>query len=354
MTRSDAHPRTGGAGPDTGRRRWVAFTVRAVLTASILGALLLWLPLDQLLAAMGRVGPRLWIFCLIMVIVGHVVVALKWRILLRVVGLATSRLRALQAHGAGLFASVWLPSLIGGDVVRVAVVARRQGALVEAASGGIADRLADAAVLVLLAALGATVVPEATSETAVTIIAVAAGVLLLALAGAFVFAAVSEPEALPDRFAPLFGRFKAAVASLTESRWETSLVLSLSLSVQLLFVLLNAALGRAIGIDIPLSGWMMAWPLAKLAALLPISLAGWGVREAALAAFLAPLGVDPTLAVAQSLVWETVLLALALTAGAGSLLARRLSPVPDPTSASGGDAGVLVGEQADSPDDQGG
>ena len=63
----------------------------------------------------------------------------------------------------------------------------------------------------------------------------------------------------------------------------------------------------------------MAWPLAKITALLPVSLGGLGVREAALAVFLAPFAVTGTLAVAEALVWQSILFGFGLLAGAGLL-----------------------------------
>jgi len=93
----------------------------------------------------------------------------------------------------------------------------------------------------------------------------------------------------------------------------------MSVLVQSSFVGLNIVLARAIGIEIEAAAWMLAWPLAKLIALLPVSLGGIGVREVALAAFLAPFGVEATLAVAQSLAWEGVLIGAGLVCGAFSL-----------------------------------
>ena len=70
-----------------------------------------------------------------------------------------------------------------------------------------------------------------------------------------------------------------------------------------------------IGVDIPLAAWFLVWPLSKLAALVPISLGGLGVREATLAALLVPFGIAPALGVVTALLWQTVLLAGGLFAG---------------------------------------
>lgn len=93
------------------------------------------------------------------------------------------------------------------------------------------------------------------------------------------------------------------------------------MSVQAVFVQLNILLAEAAGVDVPAAAWFFAWPLAKLIATVPISLAGLGIREASLALLLAPLGGNSAQIVAVGLVWQTVLLvagalsAITLTVG---------------------------------------
>jgi uncharacterized membrane protein YbhN (UPF0104 family) len=63
-----------------------------------------------------------------------------------------------------------------------------------------------------------------------------------------------------------------------------------------------------------------AWPLAKLSALLPVTQGGIGVREAALAALLAPFGAPAVLTVAVGLAWEAIIISGGLIAGLVSFL----------------------------------
>ena len=62
-------------------------------------------------------------------------------------------------------------------------------------------------------------------------------------------------------------------------------------------------------------GWFIAWPLAKLSAMLPVSLGGLGVREAALALILARYGISFSHSVGLGLLWESVLVAGAAIGG---------------------------------------
>ena len=75
------------------------------------------------------------------------------------------------------------------------------------------------------------------------------------------------------------GRALVAIRALTRRPGAALLAISISIVVQGGFVLLNAWIGRAIGVNVPLGVWFLAWPMAKLAGLLPISLGGLGVRD---------------------------------------------------------------------------
>jgi uncharacterized membrane protein YbhN (UPF0104 family) len=255
--------------------------------------------------------------------IGHVVAAMKWRIFLRSCGVEADLPEALRAHGAGLFANIWLPSLVGGDVLRGGVIVQRGGNVVGVAAGGLVDRVADTGVLLLLATLGMVLTPSSLTGAAPQVLGVAVLALVLGTGCVLLVVGAENRGWLPAQAVALVGRMKAALAAMLERPGPAVTALALSLLVQGSFVLLNAVLGRAVGIEIPLAAWFVAWPLAKLAALLPISLGGLGVREVALAGLLSGIGVDPTLSVAQSLLWQTVIMTVGLIGGLGWLWVRR-------------------------------
>jgi glycosyltransferase 2 family protein len=101
--------------------------------------------------------------------------------------------------------------------------------------------------------------------------------------------------------------------------------LAIGMAVQTTFVLLTSVIASGCGLHLSLRVWLIAWPLAKLASLLPVTQGGIGVREAALAALAAPFGAPPAMTVAVGLVWETIIIVGGLVAGiiAYGLGARR-------------------------------
>jgi uncharacterized membrane protein YbhN (UPF0104 family) len=97
----------------------------------------------------------------------------------------------------------------------------------------------------------------------------------------------------------------------------------LGVSIQFSFLVLTALLAISCGLSLPLRVWLFAWPLAKLAAVMPLTQGGIGVREAALVALLAPFGAPGPVVLAAGLVWEGVIIAGGLIAGGVAFLLRK-------------------------------
>jgi len=91
-----------------------------------------------------------------------------------------------------------------------------------------------------------------------------------------------------------------------------------SVSIQAGYVLVNIFLGHAVGLDMAWQLWFLLFPLGKIAAMLPVSFGGLGVRQAAFAALVAAFvkveGIEG-LAVVQSVVWQSILMGGGLVAG---------------------------------------
>jgi glycosyltransferase 2 family protein len=106
--------------------------------------------------------------------------------------------------------------------------------------------------------------------------------------------------------------------------------------VQSAFVMTNVWMAADLGLDIGIAPWFVAWPLSKIIAILPISLGGIGVREAALVSLLAPFGAPSALVLASGLLWQGVLIASGLLGLAiGSLVgASPASAAPSPVQRS--------------------
>jgi uncharacterized membrane protein YbhN (UPF0104 family) len=79
---------------------------------------------------------------------------------------------------------------------------------------------------------------------------------------------------------------------------------------------------RAYGVEAPIAGLMIGLPALSLLLMLPISISGWGLREATLSSVLALWGVNPSLTVLASLSFGAITVISALP-GAYFLLKQK-------------------------------
>jgi len=312
------------------------FVLRLAVSAVVLALLGLFLPWTEVWQALSRLSGRVWLTVLGTFLAGHCLNALKWRILVNASRSRLGRLDAIRFHFAGLFANMWLPGIVGGDVLR-ALLAGRSGTRPEAVVlGALADRLIDTLSMALLLVMGGILVHQAipSGPARGVMVVLAAGALAGALA---LYLAIRRPlRRWPHRMRRRVGRALVALRQLGRRPGPALFAMGLSLLIQSSFVLLNAWIGWSIGINVPLGAWFLAWSLAKLAALVPISLGGLGVRDATLAALLVPFGVPAALGVVASLIWQSVLIVGGLVGGLlwwglgrrlGDLRARHLARV---------------------------
>jgi uncharacterized protein (TIRG00374 family) len=312
---------TGAAapGPGGGRRIWWRWAGSAITLA----ILFLLLPRGAILDGV-RSTPLVVLGLSIAAYLGsHLVGVVKWQLLVNAAGAGLPWRDAVRAYYWGLFGNLFLPSIVGGDVVRagVAMKASRSGTAV--VLGSLVDRIQDVVALGLVAGVGAALSPRALSPESRRIF-IALGIALAAAA----IAGVVLMRFLPVRRLR-FGRRRLVVRVRRALRAATArpalllAALSLGAVLQLAMVAINWWLGRTVGIGAPFYVWLFVSPLAKLAGLLPVTQGGIGVREAAQAALFAPFGVVAAQAVAAGLVFEAVLIVGGLLAGGISYLAGR-------------------------------
>lgn len=306
--------------------------LRLAVSAGVLTLLFYLLPWDQVVEAASRMTVPLYAGALAVFIAAHALGSVKWRMMMGASGGARLPIRVtVGAYGAGLFSNLFLPTVVGGDVVRAGLAARAMGRPEAVVFGSVADRLIDFMSLGLLLAGGAVVAGAEITGWAgplagmVAIIALGAGALLLPLA-------IRRPLARwPRRFRRRIGRSLVAVRHLSRRPRTAALALVMSLVMQSTFILVSAWLGHAVGAHAPLWAWFTVWPLAKVAGMLPVTLGGLGVRDAALATLLVPFGVPAAFGLVASLAWNAVLIG---GAGIGGLLWWLLRPGRVPVHAS--------------------
>lgn len=241
-----------------------------------------------------------------MLVASYVLSTVRWRQVIEALGLHDGFLQLLSHFLAGQFLSNALPTTVGGDVVRVARLSRDTDDPPASFASVVLDRLTGWLVLPLITVLGFGLNPalrelDAQTRVAVAIAAAVFGLLVLLLIAAYV-------DALGGRFVdrPGWQRFIDAVhlgvGKLRRRPRATLLVILAGIGYQFVLVISAFMMARALGIDIGLTTMMAFFPAVLIVQVLPISIAGLGVREFMLVWLLSSVGVPYRQAIALGLV----------------------------------------------------
>ncbi len=289
--------------------------VRIGGSAAMLALLFTALPYADIAAAIKSVPWSVWPVALAMYLALHLLGVVKWRMLVNAAGAGLSFRTAVRAYYMGLFGNTFLPSIVGGDVVRAGVALRAARSKSGLVLGSLIDRLLDIVGMAAVAGVGALLSPRALEAESRRIFLTLGALLAAGGVGAVVALLVIPVRRFPWRARRLMVQVRRAIRATIERPQALVGAFALGMALQSLLTALNWWLGRVIGIDIPMYVWLFVWPLAKIAGLLPLTQNGIGVREAAQAVLFAPFGVSAAKAVATGLVFEVVIISGGLVGG---------------------------------------
>ncbi len=247
-----------------------------------------------------------------------VICAARWLAVLRGLQAPLSFADGLRLHLIGFFFNQALPSSVGGDGVRIYRVYKEGMALGQAINGVMLERVATVLGLVLLVVLATPFFIDSVGAEAAAWIVPA--VVLLGLGG---FAGLVVLMVL-DRLPSAIGHWRAvralaAVAADTRrvflSPVHAGRLLGWSLLGHVNVAFMVYLLGLSIDLDITWLDCMVLIPPVMLVMTLPISIAGWGVREQAMVTAFALIGVPGEGALVLSIMFGLTGLVLGLPGG---------------------------------------
>ncbi|MDB5580695.1 MAG: hypothetical protein JWR80_5871 [Bradyrhizobium sp.] len=263
-------------------RRLLSFLAKAAISALLLYLSLRRVNLDTIGQRLSELDWR-WVGAVIVTMAVQIGFnALRWRDIADVCG---AKLRALTAFGytfIGQFFSQVLPSTVGGDAVRMWLLARGGDGWPTAIYSVLIDRVVGVAALALLVAIclpwTLILVQDPVARAALVVIGFGA------LAAAVVFLCLGAPNlTIMERWWPT--RHLAAASRLAWKLCRSPVawrVAAIAISVHLLTVLSAWATARAVHASIDIVQTLFVVLPVILVSTIPISIAGWGVRESAM------------------------------------------------------------------------
>ena len=280
-------------------RKTMMVVIKLGITVLLLAAVLYYVNVHALWQKVRSVDPRWLLYSWCCLVVGYVLCGIRWAWMAEGLGLTVSVPRKINLYFLGMFASLFLPSTIGGDVLRGILLAKgegRTGAGWQATASVLLDRINGLYALSLLVTLAML----AFHWPLVWWLGWLGGMAVMWI-GLIFYPRLHDR--IPERFAAI--RNLPINDRRLNVRWWRSL--PVSFVFQVLIVQAHVFLGMAVGLHMSWPAFAVMVGLVGVMAFVPISLNGLGVREAGYVGFAVYFGADASTAAALSVLWLVVL-----------------------------------------------
>lgn len=309
-------------------RRSITVAIKTIITFSLLGWLLHRIDVAPILDRFGRLDTALTAIATIVMFAQLVLTGWRWSLVGSRIGAPLRGAAILRLTLIGQFFNQTLPSAIGGDAVRAWLAAREGVPLGKAVGGVFADRVV--ALLILVALVGVTLplfyarVPDPGLRSGVTALVIGTGV---AVAVFLAFGTRILAPLLRYRFIRPLAQLADDLLQVLTGSSRTVAIIAISIIVHLGVIGSVWLIARALALAVSPVDCLVLVPPIVLVTTLPVSIAGWGVRESATVIGFGFLGVGASDALALSVLFGLVQIAIGLPGGV-VWLARRRSPAP--------------------------
>jgi len=312
-------------------RRYVVLALKIVVSIVLLSLLFSKIDVAQLWAIARRASLQWFAVAMAIYSLNMIASTWRWHLLLEAQEVNVPRRWLLGSFLVASFFNNFLPSNIGGDVIRISDTAKAARSRTLAATVVLMDRVLGLMALIFVAAVGASAA-GAVHPAALPIwpMWLWAGLLAGAAASA---PAVLAPVGFSRLLQPLTvfhpewvgGRIDTLIEILTRFRARPGTLarcFATAVFVQGTMVLYYFAVTYALHLNVALSDIAVIVPISFVVQMLPVSFGGFGVREATFSIYFSRIGQPIESAIAMSLVGQALIILFSLT-GAAVYISRR-------------------------------
>ncbi len=260
---------------------------------------------ERIGAIVSKQNPSILLIVFLFTIIQTIMGAVRWRMIIPVLGGPGNKgltvWESLRLTYIGIFFNICLPGgTVGGDAIRIWLTKAEGVSLSVAIHSVIIDRIIALSALAIMVWIGLPWIGEMAGFNG-TILAVA--LVPLALVGLWLVYNVQRIMTRMSHvsFVNQLLHFLSSIrAILSHGKVSLSAVLY-ALVGHILYCIAMTYLADSLGIDLTITNSLLLLPPVVLAALLPISIGGWGIREFVMIMMLALIHVSQEEALVLSL-----------------------------------------------------
>jgi len=297
-------------------RRTLLLLVKAAISGLLLYFSLRGVNFDALVERLNRLDPAWLLFAVGIMASQLLLLSARWRQITISCGTDMGFAGTLQINFIAAFFNQVLPSTVGGDGVRIWFAARRGAGWANATYSVLLDRIFGVFVLALVVAaslpwtLQMIREPVPRAVLLVLVCGAIAGPLLVLLAGTH-FDRWLRQWAITRHVAAA----AEAAAKICRSLRSAAIVVGCSIMIHLLTVSVAWCCAKAVAAPVGFTHILFLIPPVLLIATVPISIAGWGVRESSMMAAFAYAGLAESDGLTLSILFGAVSLVIGIIGG---------------------------------------
>ena len=296
-------------------RRVLSFLVKLVVSGLLLYLALNWVNLGRVASRLSQIDPKWVALGLLVPLVQNFLLTLRWQTILRRCGSDLPVGQLFRYTLVALFFNQTLPSSVGGDAMRIWLIGK-QANWRTATYSVLVDRVVGVVALAILvtACLPWTLqlVRNPVGRSALLLIG------LGCIAGGAVFVSLAwERLRFLQRWSPTrhLAASATVAAGILRSPPTLAKVFGLSFTLHLLTAFIAWCAARAIGAQLPFTYAPFLVLPVILIAIVPVSIAGWGIREGAMVAAFGYAGLAPSDGLIISLLYGAAYLVVGMIGG---------------------------------------
>ncbi len=280
--------------------------VKLIITIVMFYFLFQYVDFDNLLHILAKSHGGTILVALLFQMGSTFLAAYRWRLIMQLLVFKERVSYYVQSYFKGTFFNQVLPSSIGGDAVRIIDLTQKGYDKKDAFYGIFVDRVVGLVGLLVLNLI-ASILFFGTFDKDFSLL-----IIFIAISGisGFIFLFYLEHITFLAnyKFLNLFHRLARRLNNLYRSKLTLVKHIAISVGVHFLSVLVLYALAWSIDFHMSFQTFLIAVPPVFLLTIIPISLAGWGIREGAMVGIFMLVGADETKVLAMSILYGILLI----------------------------------------------
>ena len=267
----------------------------------------------EVLDVVRTINPWLLLPALGLQILSALIAALRWYMIMHELNFGEKPGFYVRSYFKGTFFNQALPTSIGGDALRVLEAAKVGGGKREAFYGVFIDRIVGLLGLLLLNLLAIFFGPKLFLPKYPVVHYTVIAMALFGFFGVFVLTLLGNLNWLMrNRVTRIIHTLSLRIRAVYRSTRTIAIQTTLSVVIHLLSMMTVYLIGTAVGLEYNLLVYLVVVPPVILLTLIPVSLAGWGVRETGMVGLFLLINADKAAVLSMSLIYGLTLVAASM------------------------------------------